>query len=75
MTSISDSPLTCVDIWCEAGSSFEEDREEGFAHFLEHLVFKGSKNLAAGEFDIYAYKVRDNQLSLEGLSSGSSLNQ
>ena len=42
---------TCLDLWCQAGSSWERTREEGLAHFLEHMVFKGSQQLAAGAFD------------------------
>ncbi len=47
-----DAPLSCLDIWVKAGSSFEAKGEEGLAHFLEHMVFKGSAHLAAGEFDL-----------------------
>tara|TARA_Y100001968_G_C19429280_1_gene756089 strand:+ start:1126 stop:2376 length:1251 start_codon:yes stop_codon:yes gene_type:complete len=43
--------LTCIDFWCKAGSSFEQPGEEGIAHFLEHMIFKGSKNNQAGFFD------------------------
>ena len=46
-----DAPLVCLDFWCRAGSSFEQAGESGMAHFLEHMVFKGSRSLAAGEFD------------------------
>ena len=46
-----DAPLTCIDFWCQAGSSSERSGEEGIAHFLEHMVFKGSGRLAAGAFD------------------------
>ena len=46
-----DAPLTCLDLWCRAGSASEEAGEEGMAHFLEHMVFKGSERLGAGEFD------------------------
>ena len=46
-----DAPLTCIDFWCQAGSSSERSGEEGIAHFLEHMVFKGSDRLAAGAFD------------------------
>ena len=46
-----DAPLTCLDFWCRAGSSFEQPGEEGIAHFLEHMIFKGSHTLKAGEFD------------------------
>ena len=46
-----DAPLTCLDLWCRAGSASEETGEEGMAHFLEHMVFKGSERLGAGAFD------------------------
>ncbi len=49
---IPDAPLTCLNIWCRAGSYFESPGEEGLAHFLEHMVFKGSSSLKAGEFDL-----------------------
>ncbi|WP_320676647.1 pitrilysin family protein [Prochlorococcus sp. MIT 1300] len=51
LASMPDAPLTCLDLWCKAGSAKELPGEEGLAHFLEHMVFKGSQNLAAGEFD------------------------
>ena len=46
-----DSPVVCLDFWCQAGSASETSEESGMAHFLEHMVFKGSARLAAGEFD------------------------
>jgi zinc protease len=49
--SLPDAPLVCLDLWCRAGSVFETAEESGMAHFLEHMVFKGSTSLAAGEFD------------------------
>ena len=48
---LDDSPLVCLDFWCRAGSAWERPGESGLAHFLEHMVFKGSQSLAAGEFD------------------------
>ena len=45
------APLVCLDLWCKAGSYWECQGEEGLAHFLEHMVFKGSNGLAAGQFD------------------------
>lgn len=48
---LEDAPLVCLDFWCRAGSAFETPTESGMAHFLEHMVFKGSEGLAAGEFD------------------------
>ena len=45
------APLVCLDFWCRAGSAFETQQESGMAHFLEHMVFKGSTHLGPGEFD------------------------
>lgn len=49
---LADSPLVCLDFWCRAGSVFEGPGESGMAHFLEHMVFKGSERLGPGEFDL-----------------------
>ena len=49
---IEQSTLTCIDFWCKGGSLYETKDEEGIAHFLEHMIFKGSKNLKEGEFDL-----------------------
>tara|TARA_B100000212_G_scaffold341838_1_gene326301 strand:+ start:3121 stop:4362 length:1242 start_codon:yes stop_codon:yes gene_type:complete len=59
-----DSPLISIDIWCKAGISFEEDNKAGTAHFLEHMIFKGSNLLEPGEFDLRIE-------SLGGLSNAS----
>jgi predicted Zn-dependent peptidase len=48
---LEEAPLVCIEFWCRAGSRFESEAESGLAHFLEHMVFKGSRRLAAGEFD------------------------
>jgi len=47
-----EASLTCIDLWCKAGSSYEENGEEGIAHFLEHMIFKGSDQIKEGEFDL-----------------------
>ncbi len=52
VANIEDSTLTCIDFWCKGGSNYEMKNEEGIAHFLEHMIFKGSKNLKEGEFDL-----------------------
>jgi processing peptidase subunit beta len=31
-----------VGVWIDAGSSFETDADNGCAHFLEHMAFKGT---------------------------------
>ncbi len=38
-----------IRIGMEAGSMMEDDSERGFAHFIEHLVFRGSAYLSDGE--------------------------
>ncbi|WP_114992996.1 pitrilysin family protein [Synechococcus sp. UW179A] len=48
---IPDAALTCLDFWCQGGSAWERSGEEGIAHFLEHMVFKGSRRMGPGEFD------------------------
>ena len=44
-------PLVCIDIWCKAGSAFEDHNKNGTAHLLEHMIFKGNKKIMPGEFD------------------------
>lgn len=45
------SPLVAIDLWLRAGSAAEGLGEEGAAHFLEHLLFKGTATLGPGEID------------------------
>jgi processing peptidase subunit beta len=33
-----------VGVWIDAGSRYETDKNNGAAHFLEHMAFKGTKN-------------------------------
>lgn len=37
-------------VWYRAGSADEPVGQSGVAHFLEHLLFKGTDTLAPGEF-------------------------
>jgi processing peptidase subunit beta len=32
-----------VGVWIDAGSAFENDKNNGVAHFLEHMAFKVSQ--------------------------------
>lgn len=38
-----------VGIWVGAGSRFEEPKENGITHFIEHMLFKGTKTRSARE--------------------------
>jgi zinc protease len=44
------APVVTHMIWYKTGAADEPLGQSGIAHFLEHLMFKGSGNLAAGEF-------------------------
>lgn len=48
---VKNNPIVTVDTWIKTGSIDEDDSNNGVAHFLEHLFFKGTKNHAPGEFD------------------------
>ena len=40
-----------LNVWIDVGSAKENDEINGMAHFLEHMVFKGTPNLEIGEFE------------------------
>lgn len=43
------SPVVSVQMWVKTGSADEKKGEEGLSHFIEHLVFKGTKKYGVGE--------------------------
>ncbi|MGB3613289.1 MAG: pitrilysin family protein [Elainellaceae cyanobacterium] len=45
------TPVVAVDVWVKAGSATEPSTALGAAHFLEHMIFKGTSRLAPGQFD------------------------
>ncbi len=40
-----------LDLWLKVGSAVETDAINGMAHFLEHMIFKGTAQLQSGEFE------------------------
>lgn len=38
-----------VSVWIRAGSVYENDDESGVSHFIEHMLFKGTKKRSAGD--------------------------
>ncbi|HBE34761.1 MAG TPA: peptidase M16, partial [Cyanobacteria bacterium UBA11369] len=40
-----------LSLWLNVGSAVESDEINGMAHFLEHMIFKGTERLASGEFE------------------------
>lgn len=48
---VKDNPIVIIDTWIKTGSVNETDENNGVAHFLEHLFFKGTSLYPAKEFD------------------------
>lgn len=48
---LSTTPVVVADVWVKAGTTCEPEEWSGMAHFLEHMIFKGSPRVATGEFD------------------------
>ncbi len=44
------APVVTHMVWYKVGAADEPPGRSGIAHFLEHLMFKGTKTRAAGEF-------------------------
>jgi len=44
------APIVHHSVWYRVGAADEQAGESGLAHFFEHLMFKGTANLAPGEF-------------------------
>ncbi|MCF8305196.1 MAG: insulinase family protein [Ignavibacteriales bacterium] len=45
------TPIVAVTIMYHVGSKNEDPKRTGFAHFFEHLMFEGSKNIDRGGYD------------------------
>lgn len=48
---LSATPVVVADVWLNAGAVQEPENESGMAHFLEHMIFKGTGAIEPGEFD------------------------
>lgn len=44
------SPVVVSQVWYRAGSMDEVNGKTGVAHVLEHMMFKGTKKVKAGQF-------------------------
>ena len=44
------APVVVSQLWYHVGSSYEHEGITGVSHALEHLMFKSTENVAAGEF-------------------------
>ena len=48
---IAATPVVVADVWVRAGAISEPMEWAGMAHFLEHMIFKGTEQLGPGIFD------------------------
>lgn len=48
---IATTPVVVADVWVRAGAIREPNPWFGMAHFLEHMIFKGTATLPPGVFD------------------------
>ncbi|MGA2288171.1 M16 family metallopeptidase [Bradyrhizobium sp.] len=55
------TPVVTEMIWYKVGSADETPGKSGLAHFLEHLMFKGTSKHPAGEFSQTVLKVGGNE--------------
>jgi zinc protease len=55
------TPVVTQMIWYRVGSADETPGKSGLAHFLEHLMFKGTARHPAGEFSQTVLKVGGNE--------------
>jgi zinc protease len=55
------TPVVTQMIWYKVGSADETPGKSGLAHFLEHLMFKGTAKYPAGEFSQTVLRVGGNE--------------
>lgn len=53
-------PIVCSTIWYRVGSRDEEEGRTGLAHFLEHLMFKGTRKYPKGSIDEISLRLGGN---------------
>ncbi len=46
-----DTKVVSLQVWFRVGSKFENYKEKGISHFLEHMLFNGSEGMPYGEID------------------------
>ncbi|MBI2944653.1 MAG: insulinase family protein [Candidatus Wallbacteria bacterium] len=49
-------PVVSAMVWYRVGSSHEASGDEGLAHYLEHMLFKGTDRYKKGEIDLITMK-------------------
>lgn len=50
-------PKVSVQLWYDVGSKDENDGQRGLAHFIEHMIFKGTDTLSESDIDSITTKL------------------
>ena len=45
------APVAACNFWVRTGAAYENDNEKGLSHFIEHMMFKGTKKRGLGQID------------------------
>ena len=53
------APVITTSVMYHIGAKDESSDKTGFAHFFEHLLFEGTKNIERGEWDVSERGERD----------------
>ena len=52
-----DAASVSIQLWYNVGSKHEKDGERGIAHFIEHMIFKGTEKLKESDVDLVIGKL------------------
>ncbi len=65
------APIVSHMVWYRVGGADEPEGASGIAHFLEHLMFKGTEKIAAGEFSkiVARYGGTDNAFTSQDVTA------
>src|ERR1700722_10779772 len=50
-------PKVSIQLWYNVGSKDEKSGEKGIAHFIEHMIFKGTKKLSESDINLITHKL------------------
>lgn len=50
-------PKVSTQLWYNVGSKDEQSGQKGIAHFIEHMIFKGTKELSESDINLITHKL------------------
>ncbi len=52
-----DASTVAIQLWYNVGSKHEKDGQRGIAHFIEHMIFKGTEKISESDIDLVCRKL------------------